>query len=183
MVGDEMKTIAMIAGLFVAFAALTAVVVIFTVSQLKSYLDREHHDRLVIGGNETASKEEVIRRYAEKWGFSKAELDVAIFASKGFSNVEIAEMRGSAVATVKTQLSHIFRKSGLENRYQLMAFVTDEVCLMAGRNAAENTVSPETAPVAKAPKSGAVVPLVAKRKSIFSDTFHKSSEKKIAVAG
>ena len=40
-------------------------------------------------------------------------------------------MRGSALATVKTQLGRIYQKSGLDSRYQLIAFVTDEVCSMS----------------------------------------------------
>jgi len=77
-------------------------------------------------------------RHAADWGLSQAEADVAIFAVKGFSNTEIAEMRGSAIATVKSQLGRIYQKSGLESRYQLIAFVTDEVCGMAAK--------PDTAP-------------------------------------
>ncbi|MFW2587260.1 helix-turn-helix transcriptional regulator [Sagittula sp. SSi028] len=80
------------------------------------------------------AKESVIAEYAQNWGLSRAEADVAIFVAKGFSNNEIADMRGCALATVKSQLTRIYAKSGLESRYQLIAFVTDEV-VTATRNA------------------------------------------------
>ncbi|WFE77025.1 helix-turn-helix transcriptional regulator [Roseinatronobacter sp. S2] len=73
-------------------------------------------------------KENVVEMHARDWGRSKAETDVAILVVKGFSNAEIAKMRGSVLSTVKSQLGSIYQKSGLENRYQLIAFVTDEVC-------------------------------------------------------
>jgi DNA-binding CsgD family transcriptional regulator len=73
----------------------------------------------------------IIERFAAEWGLSDAERDVAVFVVKGFSNAEIAEFRGSAVATVKAQLGSIFRKSGLENRVQLIALVSDEVVVEA----------------------------------------------------
>ncbi|QFT99825.1 hypothetical protein FIU85_21075 (plasmid) [Roseovarius sp. THAF8] len=40
-------------------------------------------------------------------------------------------MRGSAITTVKSQLGRIYQKFGLETRYQLIAYVTDEVVSMA----------------------------------------------------
>lgn len=73
-------------------------------------------------------KENMMEHHAKVWGLTKAETDVAIMVVKGFSNAEIAAMRNSALQTVKTQLSAIYQKSGLEGRYQLLAFVTDEVC-------------------------------------------------------
>ena len=73
-------------------------------------------------------KENMIECHAREWGLTKAETDVAIMVVKGFANAEIAAMRGSALQTVKSQLRAIYQKSGLEGRYQLMAFITDEVC-------------------------------------------------------
>lgn len=73
-------------------------------------------------------KENMIEVHAADWQLTKAETDVAIMVVKGFSNAEIAAMRGSALQTVKSQLSAIYQKSGLEGRYQLIAYITDEVC-------------------------------------------------------
>lgn len=118
-------------GLFALFLALTATVAYVSYTQLKNHLMRQRQEKLAPGGSEPIAKETVIARHARDWGLSRAEADVAIFVAKGFSNSEIASMRGSAVATVKSQLGNIYQKSGLDNRYQLMAFVTDEVVTMA----------------------------------------------------
>lgn len=152
----EMINLATVSGLFALFSILTAGVGYFAMTRLKAYLEHKHFQRLAPGRGETASKEEIIRRYAREWGLSKAELDVAIFAAKGFSNTEIAEMRGSTVPTVKTQLGQIFKKTELENRYQLMAFVTDEVCVMAEREAGAQ----QAGKAAKSRAPSSVVPMI-----------------------
>lgn len=127
-----------VSGLFSLFFALTAVVAYLSFTQLRNYLERQRKEKLAPGAGEPAAKETVILRNAPDWGLSKAEADVAIFVAKGFSNGEIAEMRGCAIATVKSQLGRIYAKSGLESRYQLMAFVTDEVCSMANEHEETN---------------------------------------------
>ncbi|MCX7565071.1 helix-turn-helix transcriptional regulator [Sulfitobacter sp. F26169L] len=123
--------IATTSGLFALFFALTSGVAYLCFTQVKSYMDGQHKKRLAPGEGTPAAKESVIARYAPDWGLSRAEADVAIFVAKGFSNSEVAEMRGCAIATVKSQLGSIYQKSGLGSRYQLISFVTDEVCAMA----------------------------------------------------
>lgn len=71
-------------------------------------------------------KDQLIDDMKEAWGLSEAETAVTVFAVKGFSNREISEFRGSSIATVKKQLSSVYRKSGLENRFQLIAHINDE---------------------------------------------------------
>ncbi|SEQ77501.1 regulatory protein, luxR family [Loktanella sp. DSM 29012] len=117
--------------LFVAFFMLTTGVGVLAYGQVKRNLNSERRRRMAPGASEPVAKETVISRYAQDWALSQAEADVAIFVAKGFSNSEIADMRGSALSTVKSQLGAIYTKSGLGSRYQLMAFVTDEVCAMA----------------------------------------------------
>lgn len=121
----------MISGLFALFCALTATVAYVSFTQLHGLLKRQRREKLAPGASEPVAKETVVLRHAPEWKLSQAEADVAIFVVKGFSNSEIAEMRGCAIATVKSQLGRIYTKSGLEGRYQLIAFVTDEVCAMA----------------------------------------------------
>ena len=130
-----MDDLGVITGLFALFFALTAAVAYITFTQLRDWLDSQRKEKLSPGASEPVAKESVILSHAPDWGLSQAEADVAIFVAKGFSNSEIAEMRGCAVATVKSQLSGIYRKSGLESRYQLIAFVTDEVCSLAAEPA------------------------------------------------
>jgi len=120
-----------VSGLFALFTVLTAGVAYFAYNRVRGFLEAQRKLRLAPGQGDAASKESVIQQCAQDWGLSKAEAEVALLAAKGFSNSEIAEMRGSSVPTVKTQLGSIYQKSQLESRYQLIAFVTDEVCEMA----------------------------------------------------
>ena len=64
------------------------------------------------------------------WRLSPSEQSVMIYAMKGFSNAEIAEFRSTTAATVKSQMNAIYRKSGLQNRQQLISFLVEE--LLAG---------------------------------------------------
>ncbi|MEM6826069.1 MAG: helix-turn-helix transcriptional regulator [Pseudomonadota bacterium] len=64
------------------------------------------------------------------WRLSPSEQSVMIYAMKGFSNAEIAEFRSTTSATVKSQMNAIYRKSGLQNRQQLISFLVEE--LLAG---------------------------------------------------
>ncbi|MBD3676850.1 MAG: helix-turn-helix transcriptional regulator [Rhodobacteraceae bacterium] len=59
------------------------------------------------------------------WGLSRSESDVALYAIKGFNNPQIADLRGTSEATVKTQINAIFRKSGVQSRSELMAHFMD----------------------------------------------------------
>ncbi len=143
-----------LSGLFALFFALTAIVAYVACTQLSRHVVQQRREKLAPGMGEPVAKETVILRHAPDWGLSQAEADVAIFVAKGFSNSEIADMRGSAITTVKSQLGRIYQKSGLESRYQLIAFVTDEVVSMA-REAEE--------PAAKVSTKDAL-PLVGRRK-------------------
>lgn len=122
---------AIVSGIFALFFSVTATVAYVSFTLLRASLKQQRKEKLAPGVGEPVAKETVILRYAPDWGLSQAEADVAIFVVKGFSNAEIAEMRGCAIATVKTQLGRIYNKSGLASRYQLIGFVTDEVCTMA----------------------------------------------------
>lgn len=128
---NALGNLGLVSGLFALFFALTASVAYLSFTQIRALLERQRKEKLVPGASEPVAKETIILRNAPDWGLSQAEADVAIFVVKGFSNAEIAEMRGCAIATVKTQLGRIYHKSGLASRYQLIAFVTDEVCSMA----------------------------------------------------
>jgi len=147
-------SLVVLSGLFALFFALTAVVAYVACTQLTRHVVQKRREKLAPGMSEPVAKETVILRHAPDWGLSQAEADVAIFVAKGFSNGEIADMRGSAITTVKSQLGRIYQKSGLESRYQLIAFVTDEVVSMA-REAEE--------PAAKISTKDAL-PLVGRRK-------------------
>lgn len=66
-----------------------------------------------------------IDKQFSEWGLSPAEADVALYAVKGFSNAEIADLRNTSEATVKTQLNAVFRKSDVQSRAELMSQFMD----------------------------------------------------------
>ncbi len=68
----------------------------------------------------------VMEQYFARWGLTPAERDVALFAVKGLSNREIAEIRGKSESTVKVQMNAVLRKAEVNNRAQLVShFVED----------------------------------------------------------
>ena len=75
----------------------------------------------------TGNYQNHLEKLFKQWELSAAERAVAIFAMKGFSNAEIAELRKTSVPTIKSQMNAIFRKAGLENRQQLIAFLVEEL--------------------------------------------------------
>ena len=76
--------------------------------------------------------EDHLRALFGEWRLSPSEQAVAIYAMKGFSNAEIANLRSTTASTVKSQMNAIYRKTGLGNRQQLISFLVEE--LMAGIN-------------------------------------------------
>lgn len=64
-------------------------------------------------------------RFAQ-WGLSAAESDVAILTMRGLKISEIALMRHTQDGTIKSQLSSIFRKSGVSTRTEFVARFMDE---------------------------------------------------------
>ena len=61
----------------------------------------------------------------EDWGLTPAERDVAMFAIKGFSTQDIAELRGVSDGTIKAQTNAIYRKAGVNGRPQLLSVFID----------------------------------------------------------
>ncbi|MEL6425941.1 MAG: helix-turn-helix transcriptional regulator [Pseudomonadota bacterium] len=69
---------------------------------------------------------EVVQGKFEDWGLSPSERDVALFMLRGFSNTEIAELRGTSEGTIKAQSTAVFRKAGASGRPQFIsAFLED----------------------------------------------------------
>lgn len=113
---------------FAAFWAVTAAIFALVYIVARRTIETNRRARLLTQVVTNPGKENMIDIHAGEWGLTKAETEVAIMVVKGFSNAEIAAMRGSALQTVKSQLTAIYQKSGLEGRYQLIAYITDEVC-------------------------------------------------------
>ncbi|MCF1710020.1 LuxR C-terminal-related transcriptional regulator [Tabrizicola sp. J26] len=70
---------------------------------------------------------EVMEGYYRTWGLTASEQDIATFTIKGYSIAEIAQLRGSAEATVKTHLNAIYRKSGTSGRGQLTSLLIEDL--------------------------------------------------------
>jgi len=68
----------------------------------------------------------------DRWSLSPAEREVALFAIKGCSNAEIAQMTGKSEGTVKSQSNAVFRKSGFSGRVQLVSHFVDELIGIEG---------------------------------------------------
>ncbi len=70
---------------------------------------------------------ELVAIQFEHWGLSNSEQSIATYTMKGFSNAEIAKLRGTSESTIKSQLNAIYRKTGLANRQQLTTFFVEEL--------------------------------------------------------
>ncbi|MCC5982768.1 MAG: helix-turn-helix transcriptional regulator [Rhodobacteraceae bacterium] len=71
--------------------------------------------------------QEYIDRQFLEWNLTPTERNVALLAIKGFSNAEIARLRGTTESTVKSQLTSIFRKTGLSSRQQLTTYFIEDL--------------------------------------------------------
>jgi len=68
-----------------------------------------------------------IQAHFDNWHLSRSESEIAVYAMKGFSNGEIADLRGTTATTVKSQMNAIYRKSNFTNRQQLISFLVEEL--------------------------------------------------------
>jgi DNA-binding CsgD family transcriptional regulator len=108
---------------FAASAALIVAIAI-EVRVLLWFMRRQallEHDLSLAG----AAVEEVVINQFEHWRLTGAEQDVALFVVKGLTIAEIAAMRGSTEATVKSHLNAIYRKSGSAGRSDMLAMILD----------------------------------------------------------
>ena len=70
---------------------------------------------------------ELMQARFSDWGLTVAERDVALFAIKGLSTLEIASLRGTAEGTVKAQTNAIYRKAGVNGRPQLLSLFIEDL--------------------------------------------------------
>lgn len=70
---------------------------------------------------------EVMQNHFVEWGLTPAEKDVALFALKGLTLLEIADLRATSEGTVKAQTNAIYRKAGVNSRSQLMSLFIEEL--------------------------------------------------------
>jgi DNA-binding CsgD family transcriptional regulator len=70
---------------------------------------------------------DLMENYFSQWALTPSEQDVAAFTIKGYSIAEIADLRGSREATIKTHLNAIYRKSGVSGRGQLVSLLIEDL--------------------------------------------------------
>ena len=70
---------------------------------------------------------ELIAQRFRDWQLSAAEAEVGLFAIKGCSVAEIAELRGAASGTVRAQLSRVYSKAGVSSRPMLISLFIDDL--------------------------------------------------------
>lgn len=63
------------------------------------------------------------------WSLTPAERDVALFAIKGLSTAEIAQLRRTSEGTVKAQTAAIYRKAGVTGRPQLLSLFIEDMMI------------------------------------------------------
>lgn len=68
-----------------------------------------------------------VERQFDNWSLTPTEKQVAVLVMKGFSNSEIARLRGTTESTVKSQLTSIFRKTQLSSRQQLASHLIEDI--------------------------------------------------------
>lgn len=108
----------------VAFALCAGIIVgSRIVRQLTAQFERQEATLRIARG---AMAEHIASRFAE-WGLTVGESDVALFALKGCSVSEIAELRESASGTVRSQLSQIYAKAGVTSQSMLMALFIEDL--------------------------------------------------------
>ncbi len=70
---------------------------------------------------------ELVEERFDTWGLTPAERDVALFAVKGMSLSQIAELRQTSEGTIKSQTNAIYRKAGVSGRMQLLSLFVDDL--------------------------------------------------------
>ena len=118
-----------------ATVGLITGIVVLTMYLLRLLRRQAHLERSL--GIAQGALAELIEEYFDAWALTPSEADVATFTIKGYSIAEIAELRGSAEATVKTHLNAIYRKAGVTGRSQLVSVLIEDLMrgTLTGRSA------------------------------------------------
>jgi len=68
-----------------------------------------------------------IEREFEKWNLTLAEQEIALLLLKGLRLKDIADSRGTSERTVRQQAQAVYKKAGLEGRFELAAYFIEDV--------------------------------------------------------
>lgn len=99
---------------------------IFTGAQLRRTLSRQAQmaDQIAIA---SGAFDAVLQARFDAWSLTEAERDVALLALKGCAIAEIAELRQTALGTVKAQAASVYRKAGVSGRLQLISLFLEDL--------------------------------------------------------
>lgn len=70
---------------------------------------------------------ELLNERFQEWELTPSEKDVALFAIKGMSTQDIADLRKTSEGTVKAQTNAIYRKANVNGRPQLLSLFIDDL--------------------------------------------------------
>jgi DNA-binding CsgD family transcriptional regulator len=57
-----------------------------------------------------------------KWGFTETEQQISLLLLRGFSNRQIAAVRGKSLRTIENQTFSIYQKSGMRGKVEFISF-------------------------------------------------------------
>tara|TARA_B110000977_G_scaffold92482_1_gene122518 strand:- start:731 stop:1240 length:510 start_codon:yes stop_codon:yes gene_type:complete len=70
--------------------------------------------------------DEHVKSKFTQWGLTSAEQDIALLTLRGLKNSDIAELRNTALGTVKLQSHKVLQKSGASSRTEFMSIFMEE---------------------------------------------------------
>lgn len=68
-----------------------------------------------------------ITSYFNDWKFTEAEIEIGFLIIKGFSFKEISRIRKTSERTARDQAANIYKKSGMHNRSEFVAFFLEDL--------------------------------------------------------
>ena len=119
-VGDPHLSIELVAGIVLLVTVVVEIRIIARILRRQAHLQRA-------ASTAAAAITEVIEAHFTAWQLTPSEHDIANLLVKGLSISEIASVRGSAEGTVKSHLNAIYRKSGAQNRGELLSLIIDSL--------------------------------------------------------
>jgi DNA-binding CsgD family transcriptional regulator len=85
-----------------------------------------HHKDQALAAARAALADHIALRF-EEWKLTPGEGEVALFALKGCNIAEIARLRGAAAGTVRSQLSQIYAKAGVNSQAMLASLFIEDL--------------------------------------------------------
>ena len=127
--------------MIVSFALLAGIG--FGMVQVRTLLAeaRQRDEALAVASGALADH---IRLRFAAWALTKGEADVALFALKGCTVAQIAEMRGTAEGTVRAQLAKVYSKAGVSSQTGLVSLFFEDLLdidLIASQSSERDTLS------------------------------------------